>query len=54
MDLFFEIFIKRARLFFMMEHINQGMFAQKGYFVAPNIGAQDRAFKLGVTWQFYY
>ena len=53
LDLFFEIFIKRARIFFLLKHVNQGMFAQKGYFVAPDYAAQDRAFKVGVSWQFY-
>lgn len=53
LDLYFEIFIKRVRIFFLMEHVNQGMFQQKGYFVAPDYIAQDRAFKLGVSWQFF-
>ena len=53
LDVFFEIKIKQTRLFFLMEHVNQGMFKPKGYYVAPNYGAQDRAFKLGVSWQFY-
>jgi hypothetical protein len=52
-DLFFEIMIKRAQLFFLFQHINQGMFQQKGYFVAPDYGAQDRVFKVGVSWKFY-
>jgi hypothetical protein len=53
LDVFFEIQIKQARLFFVMEHVNQGMFSNKGYYVAPDYGAQDRAFKLGVSWQFF-
>ncbi len=53
MDAYFEIFIKRARIFFLLSHLNQGMFKQKGYYVAPDYGAQDRAFKVGVSWQFY-
>lgn len=53
MDAYFEIFIKRARIFFLMQHVNQGMFKQKGYYVAPDYGAQDRAIKVGVSWQFY-
>ena len=53
MDVFFEIFIKRARMFFLLQNANQGMFRPKGYYVAPNYGAQDRAFKAGVSWQFY-
>ncbi|MCP4120370.1 MAG: putative porin [Bacteroidetes bacterium] len=53
MDVFFEIFIKRARIFFMLQNANQGMFRPNGYYVAPNYGAQDRAFKAGVSWQFY-
>ncbi|MEZ5007328.1 MAG: putative porin [Chitinophagales bacterium] len=53
MDAYFEIFIKRARIFFLMQHVNQGMFKQKGYYTAPDYGAQDRAIKVGVSWQFY-
>ena len=53
MDLYFDILIKKAKVFFLLEHVNQGMFAQKGYYAAPDYGMQDRAFKLGVSWQFY-
>lgn len=53
MDVFFEIFIKRARIFFLLQHANQGMFGQKGYFAAPAYPMQDRAFKAGVSWLFY-
>ena len=52
-DVFFDIQIKRARLFFMVQHVNQGLFKPGGYYVAPGFAAQDRAFKMGASWQFY-
>jgi hypothetical protein len=53
LDVFFDIQIKRARLFFVMQHVNQGLFKPNGYYLAPGYAAQDRAFKMGVSWQFY-
>lgn len=53
LDAYFEIAIKQAKVFFLMQHLNQGMFKPKGYFVAPAYAAQDRAFKLGFSWKFF-
>lgn len=51
-DVFFNLQVKRARIFFQMQHINQGLF-EGGYYASPNYPAAPRAFKLGVSWQFY-
>jgi hypothetical protein len=51
-DVFFNLQIKRARLFFQMQHINQGLIWD-GYFASPNYPMPPRALKLGVSWQFY-
>lgn len=53
LDLFFDINVKRTNIFLRIEHVNQGMFKQKGIFTAPGYGYLDRTFRLGVTWQFY-
>jgi hypothetical protein len=52
-DVFFNLQIKRARLFFQMQHVNEGLFGDGGYFISPLYPAAPRAFKLGVSWQFY-
>lgn len=51
-DVFFELQIKRARLFFLMQHINQGLIWD-GYYASPAYPMPPRALKLGVSWQFY-
>ncbi|HMV15124.1 MAG TPA: hypothetical protein PKD39_02150 [Chitinophagales bacterium] len=53
MDLFFRLQVKFTNIFFRVEHVNQGMFKQKGIFTAPNYGYLDRTFRVGVLWQFY-
>lgn len=53
MDIFFDIHVKFTNIFLRMEHVNQGMFKQKGIFTAPNYGYLDRTFRAGLTWQFY-
>ncbi len=53
MDLFFRLQIKTFRMFFLLQHLNQGWFGEPGYYIAPNYAAQDRAIKFGVSWQFY-
>lgn len=52
-DVFFNLQIKRARLFFQMQHVNEGLLGDGGYFISPLYPAAPRAFKLGVSWQFY-
>jgi len=51
-DLFFNLQVKRARLFFSVQHANQGLIWD-GYFTSPERPAQPRAFRAGMSWQFY-
>ena len=44
--------IKTARLFVKMQHLNQGMFKDKGYFNAYKYPATDRTFRFGLSWMF--
>lgn len=53
MDLFFKLQVKFTNIFFRVEHVNQGLFKQKGIYTAPNYGYLDRSFRVGVIWQFY-
>ncbi len=53
LDLFFDLNVKRTNIFLRMEHVNQGMFKQKGIYTAPDYGYLDRTFRVGVTWTFY-
>ena len=53
MDVFFSLHVKFTNIFLRVEHVNQGMFKQKGIYTAPNYGYLDRTFRAGVTWQFY-
>lgn len=53
MDLFFRLQVKFTNIFLRIEHVNQGMFKQKGIYTAPNYGYLDRTFRAGVLWQFY-
>ena len=53
LDLFFRLQVKFTNIFFRVEHVNQGMFKQKGIYTAPNYGYLDRTFRVGVLWQFY-
>lgn len=52
-DLFAHFKVKRLRVFLRIKHLNQGIFAQKGYFTAPNYPAFDRNFNFGIAWMFY-
>ena len=51
-DAFFDIQIKKARVFLQMQNVAQGL-GRKGYYVAVDHPGQDRTFKAGVRWQFY-
>ncbi len=53
LDVFFDIHVKRTNIFLRMQHVNQGMFKQKGIYTAPGYGFMDRKFLAGITWQFY-
>ncbi len=52
-DLFLSFKVSRVRMFGVVTHANEGLFRQKGYYLAPDYPANDRAFKFGVSWMFY-
>ncbi|MCZ2394229.1 MAG: putative porin [Chitinophagales bacterium] len=52
-DVFFNLQVKRTRIFLKMQHLNQGWLKEKGYYSHPGSPASPRAFRLGVSWQFY-
>ena len=52
-DAFFNLQVKRTRIFLVYQHVTQGLFGQKGYYVYPDSPASLRALRLGVSWQFY-
>ena len=52
-DVFFKLQVKFTNIFLRVEHVNQGMFKQKGIYTAPNYGYLDRTFRAGIIWQFY-
>jgi hypothetical protein len=51
-DFFFNIQIKRAKVFFKYQYINDGL-PKRGYYIAPDYISQSRAFKLGAKWDFF-
>lgn len=53
MDVFLSFQVAELVVFLKMEHVNQGIFKENGYFNAYPYPAQDRAFKLGLIWRFY-
>lgn len=52
-DVFFNLQVKRTRMFVVLQHVTQGLFKEKGYYTHPNSPASPRALRLGVSWQFY-
>jgi len=52
LDFYLLFKIKTVRLFMKMQHLNQGMFKDKGYFNAYKYPAWDRTFRFGVSWMF--
>ena len=50
-DFFFQMKIKHASIFFKTEHVNSGLMGS--YYLAPNMPAPDRSFKVGVRWMFF-
>ena len=52
-DVFANLQVKRARIFFKMEHLNHGLLVPDGYFAAPWYPMPGRMFKFGVSWRFY-
>lgn len=53
MDVYLSFQVAELAIFFKMQHVNQGMFKQNGYFSAYPYPAAGRQFKLGLTWRFY-
>ncbi len=53
MDLFVNVQVSELVIFLKMEHVNQGMFKENGYFNAYKYPAPPRAFKVGLIWRFY-
>ncbi|HHN48419.1 MAG TPA: hypothetical protein ENN08_05745, partial [Bacteroidales bacterium] len=51
-DVFINLRIKRARIFLLMQHVNQGL-ADFDYYMIPGYPMPDRAFKFGINWMFY-
>lgn len=52
-DLFFNMNVQGARLFFKIQHANQGLSFSPGYFATYTYPAADRSFHFGVSWRFY-
>lgn len=57
-DAFINAEVKTVRIFFKMEHINQGIGGLYGFpnfiYVSPYQPAPPRRFRLGFVWKFYY
>jgi hypothetical protein len=52
LDIFFNLQVKRTRLFFMMQHFNAGLIWD-GYYATDAYPMPGRIFRGGVSWQFY-
>jgi hypothetical protein len=50
-DFFFAMKIKRANVFFKVEHLNSGF--SGAYYLAPHLPAADRSIKVGINWDFF-
>ncbi len=53
MDVFINVQVAELVIFLKMEHVNQGLFKENGYFNAYKYPAPPRAFKVGLVWRFY-
>lgn len=52
LDFFINARIKSARIFFKIDHINNGLMSNNYMFI-PGYPINGRAFKLGVSWRFF-
>lgn len=52
LDAFAAIKVKRTRIFFRMEHLNQG-FPAPNFYATPLYPMYGRSFRYGLTWDFY-
>lgn len=51
-DFFINTRIKSVRLFFALTHLNAGLAKQNNYFGAQHYPLEDRAYKIGINWNF--
>jgi len=51
-DLFANLQIKKARVFFKVSHLNSGLMGNN-YYSTPHYPAPARSYKFGVSWMFY-
>ena len=51
-DFFVSGRIKNVRLFFALTHLNSGFSRENNYFGAKNYPLEDRAYKIGLNWNF--
>ncbi|MCL2073454.1 MAG: putative porin [Marinilabiliaceae bacterium] len=51
-DAFLNLHLKRARAFFKMTHVNQGLWGNN-YFHTIGYPANPRSFRFGISWNFY-
>lgn len=52
-DVFAAARLKKARIFIKLDHLNQGLWANRGYFTVTGYPMPDRVIKFGVSWKFY-
>ena len=52
-DVFLNVKIQKVHVFVKMEHLNQGILRQRGYYVSPNYAMPERLFRIGFKWAFY-
>lgn len=52
LDFFINARIKDVRLFFALTHLNEGLAEESNYFGALNHPLEDRAYKIGISWNF--
>ena len=51
-DFFINTRIKSVRLFFALTHLNSSLNKENNYFGAQNYPLEDRAYKIGINWNF--
>lgn len=52
-DVFLNFRVRSSTIFFKVCHANQGLMAERGYFVSPYYTGQQRAFEFGFNWLFF-
>ncbi|MGQ1946024.1 putative porin [Geofilum sp. OHC36d9] len=52
-DAFLNLHLKRARIFFKMDHVNEGYPSSRDYFHTIYYPMNPRGFHFGVSWNFY-